>query len=391
MRALNTGKKIHEFVFHPRQRNWALAAGWTSCADFGDGEPCEIYKELYATKDLGQSWQYLKSYVFDFAWGYTEYSHELNDPTLAGTESRVFITHDPELSGHQQTRERWKQSVHLYYSDDFFKTETMALAAGNSIVMTQHYMFVAKAKSSEEIGVQVSRAKGGFLDFRLARMPRDYALTDHFTVMDTSEKSVFLYISDHTLANNVGNLFISDGMGNRFTHSVENIVKGAGAVDFETVESLDGTFICNRYDRKHGEEKHGEMLGGGAAINRAPSDDEVLVAESRMDTKMGKQARGTRVDAAQTDRIPIDKKGLATHQLVEFKSKIKTYITHNKGADWQLIRAPDQDLKGKSTNCFLEDGCSLHLQMYSNNPNHYAPPYSQQRAVGIVMAVGNIG
>lgn len=110
-----------------------------------------------------------------------------------------------------------------------------------------------------------------------------------------------------------------------------------------------------------------------------------------MDTKMGKQARGTRVDAAQTDRIPIDKKGLATHQLVEFKSKIKTYITHNKGADWQLIRAPDQDLKGKSTNCFLEDGCSLHLQMYSNNPNHYAPPYSQQRAVGIVMAVGNIG
>lgn len=56
LRALNSGKKIHEFTYHPKQRTWALAAGWTSCADFGDGEPCEIYKELYVTKDLGQSW-----------------------------------------------------------------------------------------------------------------------------------------------------------------------------------------------------------------------------------------------------------------------------------------------------------------------------------------------
>ncbi len=32
------------------------------------------------TKDLGASWQYLKSYVFDFAWGYTVYSAGLTPP-----------------------------------------------------------------------------------------------------------------------------------------------------------------------------------------------------------------------------------------------------------------------------------------------------------------------
>jgi hypothetical protein len=74
---LNSGKRIHELQFHPKQREWALAAGWTSCADFGDDEPCEIYKELYLTKDLGQSWQYLKSYVFDFSWGTTKFQAEL--------------------------------------------------------------------------------------------------------------------------------------------------------------------------------------------------------------------------------------------------------------------------------------------------------------------------
>jgi len=142
--------------------------------------------------------------------------------------------------------------VHLYYSDDFFKTQKNALDAGNSIVMTNHYMFVAKAISSEAVKIHVSRAEAGFLDFRLARMPKNYHITDHFTVMDTSEKSVFLYVSDDKVSSPVGNLFVSDGLGYRFTHSLENIIKGGSAVDFETVESLDGTYIANRYDVNHG-------------------------------------------------------------------------------------------------------------------------------------------
>jgi len=48
-------------------------------------------------------------------------------------------------------------------------------------------------------------------------------------------------------------------------------------------------------------------------------------------------------------------------ELESFDQKIKTYISHNKGASWELIRAPDQDMRGKTTDCFLEDGCSLHL------------------------------
>ena len=78
-------------------------------------------------------------------------------------------------------------------------------------------------------------------------------------------------------------------------------------------------------------------------------------------------------------------------QLASFNEKIKTYISHNKGASWELIKAPQQDMKGKNTNCFIEDDCSLHIQMYTNNDMMYAPPYSQESAIGIVMAVGTIG
>jgi hypothetical protein len=217
----------------------------------------------------------LKNYVFDFAWGTTTHSASLRNGR--NVETRIFITHDPDLKGHQKTRERWKQTVHLMYSDDFFKTQKQALDAGNSIVMTNHYMFVAKAISNESVKVHVSRAEGGFLDFRQARMPKNYHITDHFTVMDTSEKSVFLYVSDDSVSVPMGNLFVSDGLGSRFSHSLENIIKGGGAVDFETIESLDGTFIANRYDRDHG---NGQGNNKHAGELREITEEDIIAAEA---------------------------------------------------------------------------------------------------------------
>lgn len=49
-------------------------------------------------------------------------------------------------------------------------------------------------------------------------------------------------------------------------------------------------------------------------------------------------------------------------------------------------------MKGKSSKCFLEDGCSLHFNIYNRlGDDYHAPPYSSENAVGIIMAVGNTG
>ena len=158
--------------------------------------------------------------------------------------------------------------------------------------MTNHYMFIAKAISGEQVKIHVSRAEQGFLDFRLARMPKNYHITDHFTVMDTSEKAVFLYVSDDNVLENVGNLFISDGFGYRFSHSLENIIKGNNAVDFETVESLDGTYIANRYDREH---RVGNSEISAAGNLKKLTDEEIETeqensenADSKISTSMNK-------------------------------------------------------------------------------------------------------
>ena len=262
----------------------------------------------------------------------------------------------------------------------------MALEAGNSIVMTNHYMFVAKAISSENVKIHVARAEEGFLGFRLARMPKNYHITDHFTVMDTSEKSIFLYVSDDRYKEPVGNLFISDGLGYRFQHSLENIIKGGGAVDFETIESLDGTYIANRFDENHGE---GTSTNAGNLRQSIEEmmDEENLEKEEKSRMATTSMSKGQ----AKTHKGNMKRANRESMTLPSFREKIRTYISHNKGASWELIRAPAEDMKGKAISCYMEDECSLHLQMYTNNNDKFAPPYSQESAMGLVMSIGVIG
>jgi len=294
----------------------------------------------------------------------------------------VFVTHDPTTKG--RSYERWRESVHLYYSDDNFKTEHLQLAAGNSIVKTDHYMFVAKAKSSNEVMIFVSTVDTAFMTFNQVRIPQFFHITDHFTVMDTAQKTVFLYVSDDQVSNPVGNLFVSVNEGTKYSHSLENIVKGNGAVDFEAIESLDGTFLANRFDKKHGLGDH-SMSGAIREI----TEEDIMAEEyfrdqrSHMRTDISSKQMGTHARRK-------ERKG-SLEDYEAFNEKIKTYITHNMGATWNLIRAPKEDMRGKPTGCYLEDGCSLHLNMYYENHQIIAPPYAQKTALGLVMAVGNLG
>jgi hypothetical protein len=142
--AINSGKKIQEFLFHPTERNWALVASWTTCKEFGD-EPCKIYKELYTTHDLGKSYILLQKYVYDFAWGYTNVIDQKQMQHLMPKE-RVYVTHDPTAKNHQnEGKNVWSNKVNLYYSDNYFKSYLIAVEGGNSLIKTDQYMFVAKA------------------------------------------------------------------------------------------------------------------------------------------------------------------------------------------------------------------------------------------------------
>lgn len=64
--------------------------------------------------------------------------------------------------------------------------------------------------------------------------------------MDTNESQVFLFLENHGEHSPFGSLYISDETGHYYALSLKNVIKGS-AIDFERVNSLDGTFIANVY------------------------------------------------------------------------------------------------------------------------------------------------
>ena len=111
-------------------------------------------------------------------------------------------------------------------------------------------MFVSCANQDQvRVSVYTSTYRSGFTNLKKAELPRDALATTTFTLMDTSEDQVFLYLENKGQKTPFGNLYISDEGARSFSLSIQNIIKG-NAVDFERVTSLDGTFIANKYEAR---------------------------------------------------------------------------------------------------------------------------------------------
>jgi hypothetical protein len=68
----------------------------------------------------------------------------------------------------------------------------------------------------------------------------------------------------------------------------------------------------------------------------------------------------------------------------------KTRITFSNGGTWQIIPCPSKDSLGTETKCRKSDGCSLHFHTVTSS-DMYGSFYSSEKAIGLIMAVGNPG
>lgn len=55
----------------------------------------------------------------------------------------------------------------------------------------------------------------------------------------------------------MGNVYISDYTGRKFSESLSNVLRGTEYVDFERANSLEGVFLANKYDFIKGSSKRG--------------------------------------------------------------------------------------------------------------------------------------
>lgn len=213
------------------------------------------------------------------------------------------------------------------------------------------------------------------------RLPKDAMLSNTFTLMDTSEDQVFLFIENHGKETPFGNLYISDEKGRIFTLSIEKVIKGS-MVDFEKVSSLDGTFIVNKYNSDYEASfKHSTVFDA----NEVTESD--LVAEESRKSRLGRGGRDSAKHEQTSSEVTREHPSVPAAIV---QQDVRTYITHNKGGKWELLKAPTVTSQGKPIQCSVEDDCSLHLEIYSHQ-GELAPVYSTETAVGIVVATGNLG
>ena len=347
IKAMNHGRKISEFIFHPTERNWVLASANTICEDF-ENEPCKIYKELFVTRDLGENWDILGEYIVQFGWGAFDQSH-----VDAGIpKERVLVSHEPKARGSQK-QHGWSFKIELIYSDDFFKTKRVATHKGNKFLITKEWLFVAQVvdEGTQEVMLLAANATDKIYNFQNVVTSSKNYREHSYTFLDTSGSSVFLHVNHFGEKSKYGHIYISDASGTRYSASLKYNIRGSNnQCDFQKVESLEGSYIANIIEK-----------------------DYMKQAEQEFEEEM------------------LEDEGMGIHKPRRnednFRDYVYTVLSMNRGGQWRRLTAPSRKKEGGKYDC--ESNCYLNLHAISSD--NIAPFYSVQSAAGLIVGNGNVG
>lgn len=358
---------IHTFMFHKTRPKWALLSTWTDACeaskkkkensdDDDDKGPCTHM--LYITKDLGRTFSLVTSYVVQFSWGAVD----------KGQQDRIYLTHFRQKKGDQPKLTLWNKNVDFVLTDDAGRSLVRLIYRGNKFLISHNFIFVAKLSNSNEQTVQLMASSDGGVTFRAAKLPQELQ-EKSYTVLDTSEGAVILHVNHGSKEPyGVGNVYVSDASGVRFTLSLPNNVRSTGGdCEFDKVLSMEGVYLANFKDIPRTGDTPGDK-GTNSKKEDANREAEELEQEST----------GTEVDKKHTSRS----KG-------KDETVVRTVISFDKGGMWSYLKPPKISSTGKKIEC-QPDRCWLHLHGITNFHN-YAPFYSSENAVGIIMGTGNVG
>ncbi|KAI9613309.1 hypothetical protein H4Q26_009909 [Puccinia striiformis f. sp. tritici PST-130] len=193
----------------------------------------------------------------------------------------------------------------------------------------EEFMVVAQiAPNGEHLNLYASMDGS---HFALAQFPPNLKIENKaYTVLESTTDAVFLHVTTNGQAGSeYGSLFKSNSNGTYYSLSLDHVNRnGKGYVDFEKMMGLDGI----------------------AVMNIVSNPDEARITRQK---------------------------------------KLVTRITHNDGGRWKPIAPPSKDSLGQPYTC-ASTACALHIHGYTERADPRAT-YSSPSAVGLMMAVGNVG
>eukprot|EP01017_Pseudomicrothorax_dubius_P047392 TRINITY_DN8513_c0_g1_i1.p1 TRINITY_DN8513_c0_g1~~TRINITY_DN8513_c0_g1_i1.p1 ORF type:complete len:788 (-),score=111.71 TRINITY_DN8513_c0_g1_i1:1083-3446(-) len=354
-RKLALGKGIIEIDFHPTEEKWIIASSWTKCEDFIETS-CEIYKELFVSRDMGEHWNLIASGVIQFSWF----------PSLEDNEAskrRILLL----SQNHGLLKLKGELEYTLSYSDDFFQTSKVLFNRARHFVLSSNFLFVAgvNQEDKQEAMLSASSIKGiNAFHFSEIILPFTRLRELSYTVLESESSRVVLNVNHNSDNYLYGNIYVSDSRGVTYSLSLKNNIRNPRGDDFDfyKAKGIDGIYIANSIDE--------EMLRF-----HLQSGNKALIS-----------SEGKRIRNRKGKEKPTTMKNLQD----ELKEFVKSYISFNKGGSWNLLAAPTLDSKGHRITC-EDESCTLHIQFESMGLTHLQKILSLDEVPGLLIANGNVG
>ena len=228
------------------------------------------------------------------------------------------------------------RKVNLLSSDNWFASYETHFEDILDFATMSEFIIVA-AKTKDQSGLRVDASVDGQV-FAPAEFPKNFQV-DHqqaYTVLDSSTHAVFLHVTVNPVKDfQYGTIIKSNSNGTSYVLTLNGVNRdNDGYVDFEKMLGLEGVAMVN-------------------VVNNIKGADDGQ------------------------------------------NKKLKSMITHNDGGQWALIPPPKKDAIDGDYKCVAKAGqftekCSLHLHSYTERSDKSAT-FSSPSAVGVMLAVGNVG
>lgn len=251
-----------------------------------------------------------------------------DERNLKQKEGEKLIFCEVRTKESSDTRENpWK----LVSSTNFFEDTDLVFSDILDFATMSEFIVVAAKDEKQELTVQASVDGKHFAP---ALFPSNFHVPHQhgYTVLDSSTHAIFLHVTVDTTENaEYGGIIKSNSNGTSYVLSLNGVNRdAAGYVDFEKMSKLEGVALANVVTNYHTVAKDNRKI-------------------------------------------------------------LRTMITHNDGAEWRYIQPPQKDVDGKKFSCNGNlEKCSLNFHGYTERIDK-THTYSSPSAVGIMLAVGNVG
>lgn len=308
--------------FHPAKRDWLI---WTGEYCDSSGESGYLYGDchsnVYFSDDRGDTWKTIARYARNCEFEYRE-----NRPN---SDYLIFCE--------QYENEDRKKRLQLMSSNDERLSEWEIVDQDIAqYVSRSEYIILASHNADNRESLEARVSVDGVTFAKLSFPPNIVPDQNLYTVIDTSEHAVFLYVQAENMTGaEHGSIVKSNSNGTTYVLSLNTVNQNPkGYVDFERMQALEGVLMVNV--------------------------------------------------VSNVDELPSGA-----------PKKLRSMISHNDGGEWTLLAPPAKDADGNDFPCSSVelkgiDTCALHLHGFTERSD-YRDTFSSGSAIGLMMGQGNVG